>query len=240
MPARPLARNKTSSPLWSLVAVTLCHGAMAAAAGYLTWEYGRGGADEGSPAQGLRLQRKAVEPVPIQLSLDPVPVESAPPAAAPMPMPIAIPTPPIVATTAPAPPVVQTKPERAKPAPKPRKTSVAVTAKSASGSKGKAGAKGRTNGIREKPPGGSRGLALISSPAPPYPAAARAAKAQGAAIIRATVDAAGHVRATRMHQSAGHPALDKAALQAVLRWRFRPPASGTTDTLVRVRFTLRS
>ena len=82
----------------------------------------------------------------------------------------------------------------------------------------------------------------ISSPAPAYPMAARAQKAQGTTTVRVTVDESGHVTTCSIHNSSGNDTLDRAALSAVKRWRFAPGLRASVpieaDVLVRVVFRL--
>ena len=56
--------------------------------------------------------------------------------------------------------------------------------------------------------------------APEYPVLARAAKVEGRVILEATIDEAGHVRDVRVLRS--DPLFDRAALEAVARWRYTP------------------
>ena len=56
----------------------------------------------------------------------------------------------------------------------------------------------------------------------PYPAAARRLNQQGTVKLRLAYDATGAVQDARVVQSSGSPALDKAALAAVPRFRIRP------------------
>ena len=75
---------------------------------------------------------------------------------------------------------------------------------------------------------------------PRYPALARTAHAQGVVIIEATIDAEGHVVATRILRSV--PLLDEAALDAVRQWQYTPAKlNGEPVSVlmtVTVRFTL--
>jgi len=57
---------------------------------------------------------------------------------------------------------------------------------------------------------------------PSYPATARQLGVEGTALLRVFVDADGRVGAVVVKQSAGHPDLDRAAADAVRRWRFEP------------------
>lgn len=62
-----------------------------------------------------------------------------------------------------------------------------------------------------------------SQPKPPvYPAKARQKKQEGLVLVRAQVDPAGQTRTALVSRSSGFPLLDKAALDAVLKWEFIP------------------
>ena len=61
---------------------------------------------------------------------------------------------------------------------------------------------------------------------PSYPASARRLGIEGTALLRVFVDAKGHVGDVVVKQSAGHPDLDRAAADAVRRWRFDPARRG--------------
>jgi protein TonB len=65
---------------------------------------------------------------------------------------------------------------------------------------------------------------------PSYPAAARRLGIEGTALLRVFVDAEGRVGDVVVKQSAGHPDLDRAAADAVRRWRFEPARRGA-DTV---------
>ena len=65
---------------------------------------------------------------------------------------------------------------------------------------------------------------------PSYPATARRLGIEGTALLRVFVDAEGRVGDVVVKQSAGHPDLDRAAADAVRRWRFEPARRGT-DTI---------
>jgi len=58
---------------------------------------------------------------------------------------------------------------------------------------------------------------------PDYPEIAREQNAQGTAIVLVTVGPKGNVISQRLERSAGHPALDQAALAAAARSSFLPP-----------------
>jgi protein TonB len=59
-----------------------------------------------------------------------------------------------------------------------------------------------------------------------YPEAARRSGAQGSVLMRLTVGADGSVLAVQVVESAGHPALDRAARDGALRCRFEPALEG--------------
>jgi periplasmic protein TonB len=61
---------------------------------------------------------------------------------------------------------------------------------------------------------------------PSYPATARRLGIAGTALLRVFVDAEGRVGDVVVKQSAGHPDLDRAAADAVRRWRFEPARRG--------------
>jgi protein TonB len=62
----------------------------------------------------------------------------------------------------------------------------------------------------------------VSSPAPRYPAEAMRRRESGAVLVRVDVGPDGVPTSTSLVQSSGSRSLDKAALDAVRRWRFRP------------------
>lgn len=60
----------------------------------------------------------------------------------------------------------------------------------------------------------------LSKPAPPYPAIARTARAQGAVMVQILVDEEGRVLSACA--ASGHPLLQQAAVQAAYQARFSP------------------
>jgi protein TonB len=82
---------------------------------------------------------------------------------------------------------------------------------------------------------------LTSRVQPDYPATERRAGREGVVVITAVIDKDGQVRDPKVIRSVS-PALDAAALQAVLRFRYRPARLGDRDvavyTVVRLSFTL--
>jgi periplasmic protein TonB len=61
---------------------------------------------------------------------------------------------------------------------------------------------------------------------PAYPSSARRLGIQGTAILHVLVAESGRVAEVIVKQSAGHPDLDRAATDAVRRWRFEPARRG--------------
>ena len=71
-----------------------------------------------------------------------------------------------------------------------------------------------------------RGPVLVSSPAPRYPSQARRRRESGTVLVRVDVGPNGVPTATSVVQSSQSRWLDKAALDAVRRWRFEPAMAG--------------
>lgn len=67
---------------------------------------------------------------------------------------------------------------------------------------------------------------LAGNPLPDYPSAARRRAIQGRAVVRATVAADGRVASVELVRSTSHDMLDRAAVEAVRRWRFTPARRG--------------
>lgn len=65
-------------------------------------------------------------------------------------------------------------------------------------------------------------LGVASRSIPRYPESARRAGAQGTTLIKVLILATGKIGEIQIEESAGHPALDQAAIDAVRRWRFEP------------------
>lgn len=77
----------------------------------------------------------------------------------------------------------------------------------------------------EKIPGIPDRAVVLSAPRPEYPYEARRAKITGTGIVVLEVDpATGKVTSARMEPSTGSAILDRAALWAFRRWRFKPGA----------------
>ena len=78
---------------------------------------------------------------------------------------------------------------------------------------------------------------------PAYPAGPRRLGIQGTTLLRVHVQADGRIGDVLVEQSAGHPELDDAAVDAVKRWRFEPARRGAEAiamwVLLPVEFRLR-
>jgi protein TonB len=69
-------------------------------------------------------------------------------------------------------------------------------------------------------------LAYLNNPAPAYPPLARRAKEQGRVVLRVLVSASGTAQDVEVRTSSGYERLDRAAVEAVRRWRFVPARRG--------------
>ena len=63
-------------------------------------------------------------------------------------------------------------------------------------------------------------------PDPPYPARAALRRLEGEVLCRITVGADGRVVSVEVEESSGHDELDRAAREALARWRFEPGQRG--------------
>ena len=80
-------------------------------------------------------------------------------------------------------------------------------------------------------PGSNRQALPASGNAPPeYPWTARAHGHQGRVVLSVWVSAQGAADRLAVLKSSGYPTLDRAALEAVQRWRFQPARRGGSDT----------
>jgi periplasmic protein TonB len=61
---------------------------------------------------------------------------------------------------------------------------------------------------------------------PRYPESARTAGVEGTSVLRFVVTAEGLVGTINVEKSAGHPDLDRSAIEAVKTWRFEPARRG--------------
>jgi protein TonB len=69
-------------------------------------------------------------------------------------------------------------------------------------------------------------LAYLKNPPPAYPNLSRRMKEQGRVILRVLVSASGEPQDVEVRSSSGFERLDRAAMDAVRRWRFAPARHG--------------
>jgi protein TonB len=94
-----------------------------------------------------------------------------------------------------------------------------------SGNSGNGGESGDGRGT------GGAGVSLVQAsygyaPKPEYPHSARSAGKEGRVLLRVLVDAQGKTKTVEVNLSSGSDALDRAAVDAVRRWRFSPARHG--------------
>lgn len=87
-------------------------------------------------------------------------------------------------------------------------------------------------------------LAYLSNPKPAYPSRSIELGEEGTVVLEAAVSAAGRVLSVRIKTSSGFPRLDRAALDAVRRWKFQPSRRGDTPVegvaIIPMPFTLQN
>jgi protein TonB len=108
---------------------------------------------------------------------------------------------------------------------------------------------GREGAVARVSPDSADGVTQVARPQggyqvrPTYPATARRIGAQGTTILRVFVADDGRVVDVLVQESAGHADLDRAAADAVARWRFEPARRGAQAVgmwvLLPVQFQLR-
>jgi periplasmic protein TonB len=99
---------------------------------------------------------------------------------------------------------------------------------------GDGGSGARVSGIRPGPGGEGSGEGGDSTSLPRggyqakprYPDSVRRRGIEGTVVVKAYVTQQGRVEGVQVEQSAGHPDLDQAAVEAVGRWRFEPAHCG--------------
>jgi protein TonB len=69
-------------------------------------------------------------------------------------------------------------------------------------------------------------MAYLKNPPPAYPSLSRRMKEQGRVILRVLVNVAGEAQDVEVRMSSGSERLDRAAMDAVRRWRFAPARRG--------------
>jgi periplasmic protein TonB len=77
---------------------------------------------------------------------------------------------------------------------------------------------------------------LIYKPQPVYPPMARAARIQGAVVLRAIISKNGTIE--NLEALSGHPLLLPAAIEAVKQWRYRPYVLNGEPVEVETRVTV--
>src|SRR5262245_7451632 len=206
-----------------------------------------------------RLVKAPEQPLPVAAEPPPVATEAAPPP--PPPVDPVVPPPPQPAVAAPEPAVVPpsvpasgsgptTSAEASRgsaltaPGPPIDSGTLASGAPTAGGGGGPAGVSSA-----RATPGSGDGITRTARPSggyqvhPPYPSSARRAGAQGTTLLRVFVAQDGRVGEIVVQESAGHPDLDRAATDAVARWRFEPARRGSEAVgmwvLLPVQFQLR-
>lgn len=80
-----------------------------------------------------------------------------------------------------------------------------------------------------------RPLQIVSGPDPVYPPAARSAGIEGRVTVRYDVSAKGTVVNPHIVEAEPESVFDRAALEAVSRWRFRPPVVDGQNAALRGR-----
>jgi protein TonB len=203
------------------------------------------GMDDPAPSVDVELVEQA-PPAPEPPAPEPPPPAPEPPKPEPIPeppKPEPVPEPPKPEDIAPPKPEPTPPPKPvAKPAPRePRSTPKPATASksqtAASVARGTPGRSGVPTAGRTAGPG------HLYNPKPSYPPESRTAGEQGTVVLRVRVEADGRPGTITLARSSGHPRLDRAAQEAVRRWRFKPatrdgqPFVSTVD--VPVRFSLR-
>ncbi len=207
-----------------------------------------------------KIARPAPPPKPVT---PPRPIETPrpqvvepPPAPAPPPVPVAPPAPRVESPPPPA--AVAAEPSApVDPAPRRRAETGGAAVETAPGA-GPFRSGPATPAPSPAPPSPPAATARVAPDAPPtqfarptggyqvkpsYPASARRLGIEGTTLLRVYVAADGQVTDVQVDTSAGHPDLDRAATDAVRRWRFEPARRGTEPigTWVRlpVQFVLR-
>ena len=116
-------------------------------------------------------------------------------------------------------------------APAPQRAAARPSRKPNSGKTGGGAADMRSPPAVAGQPGSDRQALPASGNAPPeYPWTARAQGFQGRVVLSVWVSAQGAADRLAVLKSSGYPTLDRAALEAVQRWRFQPARRGGHDT----------
>ncbi|MDR0736983.1 MAG: energy transducer TonB [Zoogloeaceae bacterium] len=152
---------------------------------------------------------------------------------------------PLLAKPADAAPVAQAATEWSAPEPETGEAEEAVPAASASARESQGADKnaGERDAAASGPFIPASHAGYLSNPKPAYPSASRARHEEGKTLLRVRVRADGKVDAVTLHRSCGHEQLDRAALETLWRWRFRPARRGghpvESEVIVPIHFSLR-
>lgn len=190
------------------------------------------------------VEQSVVSPSPASVTEQPESIETPPPPATP-------PSPQPVAEEQPPPPpqitesIHKEKPkpaapaQRAKPAERPPSASPVLTPKNPSGALNSRA--GPTAALPPTAPrlGPATNIRATYNPKPEYPPDARQARQQGVVMVAVEVNSQGEATSVSVARSSGFPALDRAAISAVHRWRFDPkkvagvPVEGRVEVPIR-------
>lgn len=165
---------------------------------------------------------------------EPAPVPEPLPAETPLPTPIPEPAPEMV--KAPEPETPRTPPPKPPPSKATPKSAARVAKPAAPVSSGSPNGTGKNPLAKAGP---TLGVRVRSNPAPAYPSASRRARQEGTVTVDVQVSTAGLPLNVALADSSGFPALDQAALAAVLRWRFDPAQTAGIPVAGRVRVPVR-
>ncbi len=189
--------------------------------------------DEPAPPPEIPVATEPEPPVPEPTATpefvsEPLAAETPPPTPIPEPTPevVKAPEPEMPRTLPSKPPLSEAKPKAAARISKP---ATPVTSGSPNGT-------GKTPAAKAGP---TLGVRVRSNPAPAYPSASRRAQQEGTVTVEVQVSAAGLPLNVALASSSGFPALDQAALAAVLRWRFDPAQTAGIPVAGRVRVPVR-
>ncbi len=72
----------------------------------------------------------------------------------------------------------------------------------------------------------NRDASLLEQPRPSYPPEAFRAREQGTVVVLASIDATGKVQAVKIAKRSGSRILDRAAMNEVRGWKFKPAMKG--------------
>lgn len=171
---------------------------------------------------------------------------SPPPAPAPKPEPpppppkldpetIALPDPPPKPVAQPPPPAQPPQPLKPKPQPvAEKKHAPSPNATPRAASAAASGTPGAASGAVGTPDGKSTRPGYLEKPAPKYPPESEAAREHGTVILSVEINTAGRPESVKLEKSSGYPRLDRAAIEAVRRWRFKPATRDGQPVAARV------